>query len=609
MKHAIGGSIHRIREFELEKVSLADEFDILQIVGEGWFGKILLVEHKATDTEMVLKALPKPYTALRDFYREFHYGLHLGAHKNIISTYDVAFETAGFYVFSQEYAPLGDLTSNVQDTGIGEPHTKKVAKQLASALDHLHTRDLVHRDVKLDNILVFKSDFSRIKLCDFGETRRVGCVVPRRNEWLPYAPPEVLQVQTDTDYTAVTSHDVWQFGIVIFVCLTGCLPWQKAARDDPRFVRYLNWHLSTMKIGRQPKLFKLISSKGQRLFKKYLEPRREKRPSGLAELHRFMNDRWLSKVGIEKNNEVPAEEEGLCPSMYSFHSSPEEKDRLLHTLTAYGLETTVDRHAKKDRIRDWIQNSVIEEEDEEELEDSDKELEDNQAGPIGEMLQDRGPISDGRISNGHATSERKIKRRNSTVSRRSVRIEPEVYSPPIDPRIPLEQQKDKIQAQDVRSNKNSKPLMIQANSFESDGNSSMYTSNESTASQTTINFEHFGVQAALPFHNIKVNQSDDSVRHNINVQEAQINQSQYTIAVNHDNNEQTPAENNNTQKSNNNNVAGTEKFVNGERDTRKRNPVVPKRSMREEKRFAAYRNVGSKSSSSNSNNSNEISKK
>lgn len=47
---------------------------------------------------MVLKALPKPYVSLRDFYREFHYGLHLGAHKNIVTTYDVAFETAGFYV-------------------------------------------------------------------------------------------------------------------------------------------------------------------------------------------------------------------------------------------------------------------------------------------------------------------------------------------------------------------------------------------------------------------------------------------------------------------------------------------------------------------------------
>lgn len=188
-------------EFYIFQVSLVEEFDILQIVGEGWFGKILLVEHKATDTEMVLKALPKPYTALKDFYREFHYGLHLGAHKHIVSAFDVAFETAGFYVFSQEYAPLGDLTSNVSDTGIGELHTKRVTKQLAAALEYIHQMELVHRDIKLDNVLVFKSDFSRIKLCDFGETRPAGSVVMRRNEWLPYAAPEILQVPTDESYT------------------------------------------------------------------------------------------------------------------------------------------------------------------------------------------------------------------------------------------------------------------------------------------------------------------------------------------------------------------------------------------------------------------------
>lgn len=119
-----------LMESVLLQVNLAEEFDILQIVGEGWFGKILLTEHRATDTEMVLKALPKPYTALRDFYREFHYGLHLAAHRNVITTYDVAFETAGFYVFSQEYAPLGDLTSNVSETGIGELHSKRVARQV-----------------------------------------------------------------------------------------------------------------------------------------------------------------------------------------------------------------------------------------------------------------------------------------------------------------------------------------------------------------------------------------------------------------------------------------------------------------------------------------------
>lgn len=100
--------VQQLALYSVEQVNLIDEFDILQIVGEGWFGKILLTEHRSTQTEMVLKALPKAYTGISDFFREFHYGLHLAAHRNIITTYDVAFETAGFYVFSQEYAPLGE---------------------------------------------------------------------------------------------------------------------------------------------------------------------------------------------------------------------------------------------------------------------------------------------------------------------------------------------------------------------------------------------------------------------------------------------------------------------------------------------------------------------
>ncbi|GAB1866105.1 Serine/threonine-protein kinase SBK1 [Camponotus japonicus] len=365
MKKAIGGSIHRIREFELEKVNLIDEFDILQIVGEGWFGKILLTEHRSTQTEMVLKALPKAYTGISDFFREFHYGLHLSAHRNIITTYDVAFETAGFYVFSQEYAPLGDLTSNVTETGLGELHAKRVARQLAAAVQHIHSRELVHRDIKLDNILVFRSDFSRIKLCDFGETRRVNTVVRRHNEWLPYSPPEVLQIDTDETYKARTTHDVWQFGIVLFVCLTGCLPWQKAALDDPRYTRYQTWHNATLNIAKKPKLFQLISSRAQKLFKRLLDPKAEKRPVSVLEVNKYLEDRWLAKLGAEKALNGGADErDELCPSMYSFHSSLEEKNQLLHTLTTYGIETTVDRSKKKDRIREWIQASAIVEETE-----------------------------------------------------------------------------------------------------------------------------------------------------------------------------------------------------------------------------------------------------
>ncbi|RZF35559.1 hypothetical protein LSTR_LSTR014551 [Laodelphax striatellus] len=413
VKKAIGGSIHRIREFELEKVNLAEEFDILQIVGEGWFGKILLVEHKQSDSEMVLKALPKPYISIKDFYREYHYGLHLSAHRNIVTTYDVAFETAGFYVFSQEYAPLGDLTSNVSDIGIGELHTKRVAKQLAAALEHLHARELVHRDVKLDNILVFRSDFSRIKLCDFGETRRIGTAVRRRNEWLPYAPPDVLLINNDDTYKAETSHDVWQFAIVMFVCLTGCLPWQKAAWDDPRYARYLYWHGSNNVLMhvRVPKLFKLLSSRCQRWMRKFLEPRPDKRITAFTDLSKYLDDRWL-KASLDRQNDS-YEDESLCPSMYSYHSSLEEKNKLLATLAEYGIETTVDRVAKKDRIRDWIQSSVIAEDEEGEEEEEEEQQE--------AQTRNEGPQRSARPSVAKKTSVSTNSSTRKTVSRRTMK--------------------------------------------------------------------------------------------------------------------------------------------------------------------------------------------
>lgn len=82
--------------------------------------------------------------------------------------------------------------------------------------------------------------------------------------------------------------------------------------------------------------------------------------------------------------------------MYSFHSSPEEKNKLLFALTQHGIETTVDRIEKKKRIRDWIQESVIQEEDDEEEEDEANEDE-------GQELQtrtNRAPVA------GHVSSVR-----------------------------------------------------------------------------------------------------------------------------------------------------------------------------------------------------------
>lgn len=182
------------------------------------------MEHRKTRSEIVLKALHKDYVGKKDVIREFHYSYHLGVlntAKWLVRTFDILFISNDCFVFAQEYAPFGDMTSNVSDIGIGEIYTKRVAKQIASALDFLHDHHLVHRDVKLDNVLVFRSDFSKVKLSDFGECRKKGSQVIRFNEWVPYCPPEIVNTSQDTAYSVEFHHDTWQFGVMIYLCLTG----------------------------------------------------------------------------------------------------------------------------------------------------------------------------------------------------------------------------------------------------------------------------------------------------------------------------------------------------------------------------------------------------
>lgn len=109
---------------------------------------------------------------------------------------------------------------------------------------------------------MFRSDFSRVKLCDFGESKKVSTMVQRRNEWLPYTAPEIISTETDETYKWETAanhrktfndsylfrtdftHDIWQYGIVIFICLTGKGAENKLRLREKVFrwsLRVVNW--------------------------------------------------------------------------------------------------------------------------------------------------------------------------------------------------------------------------------------------------------------------------------------------------------------------------------------------------------------------------------
>lgn len=53
---------------------------------------------------------------------------------------------------------------------------------------------------------------------------------------------------------------------------------------------------------RRPKLFKLLSSKAQRLLRKFLEPKKDRRPSGLKDLSKYLDEKWLTRSITDKSN-------------------------------------------------------------------------------------------------------------------------------------------------------------------------------------------------------------------------------------------------------------------------------------------------------------------
>uniref|UniRef100_A0A663F3B2 Protein kinase domain-containing protein n=1 Tax=Aquila chrysaetos chrysaetos TaxID=223781 RepID=A0A663F3B2_AQUCH len=192
---------------------------------------------------VVLKLMLKEKTERRAFLREYCIALCLSSHTACLRALPVAFESATHFAFGQELAPAGDLCAllNPGVRGLAEELVKRCASQLAEALDFMHSRALVHRDVKLDNVLLFDHECRRVKLGDFGLTRVQGSAVGAMSGTLPYAPPELCLLQGSDTLELDSSLDVWAFAVLLFCLCTGCFPWAVAASSDPQFEDFSAW--------------------------------------------------------------------------------------------------------------------------------------------------------------------------------------------------------------------------------------------------------------------------------------------------------------------------------------------------------------------------------
>lgn len=147
-------------------------YKFVKLIGKGAFGKVTLGVHKLTGKNVAIKTIEKSYMkddfSKRKVFQEV-YLLKKIKHSNVIRLLEV-FESSKHLLMVMEYAGGGDLLRLIKKRGcLKEGDSKFIFKQIAYGLAHIHCRSVIHRDIKLDNILL---DCEKgVKICDFGVSK------------------------------------------------------------------------------------------------------------------------------------------------------------------------------------------------------------------------------------------------------------------------------------------------------------------------------------------------------------------------------------------------------------------------------------------------------
>ena len=195
-----------------------NDFNIIKVLGSGYYGKVLLVEHKETKHLFALKTIRKSHLIsekkLYTVYSERN--ILIMSHHPFIVSIRFAFQNDCKFYLGLEYVTGGELFKMIQNgTPVPWQKVRFYVMEVALALKYLHSIGIVYRDLKLENVLLCED--GHIKLTDFGLSK---CLTTGESEQCTtttfcgtteYLAPEIVLSQS-YDFEI----DWWQLGIFTY---------------------------------------------------------------------------------------------------------------------------------------------------------------------------------------------------------------------------------------------------------------------------------------------------------------------------------------------------------------------------------------------------------
>jgi len=217
-------AISEPEEIKPVRKSKIDDFNFIKTLGEGAFGKVILAKHLTEGNFYAIKILEKPQILMHDesqiAFSEKNV-LVLGRKNRFLTELHSSFQTPDYIFFAMEYLNGGDLMFHVMEVGrFPEERAKFYTAELVLALKFLHSKGIIYRDIKLENVMLTSE--GHVKMADFGmikENMNEGAKATTFCGTPPYIAPEMLN---GLPYGG--SVDWWALGILLYQMLAGKSP-------------------------------------------------------------------------------------------------------------------------------------------------------------------------------------------------------------------------------------------------------------------------------------------------------------------------------------------------------------------------------------------------